>query len=194
MIIESNPSPQCPSLHFRFAQKPWERSQYYALRRAIFCEEQAIFSDTDQDDRDATALPIIAVRDQIIMSGDVVGVVRIDEPSPGCWWGSRLGVEPSYRTMTEFVPRGVFENGDAPTRFSSVGATLIYKAVSSAQAFGCHRFLAHVQRQNVPLFRWLHWHSVDEVTLHGEPHHKMEADLSHYPASEVPHEFDRQPA
>ena len=192
MIIESNPTPKCPSLDFRFAREPWERRQYYVLRRAIFCEEQGIFSDSDRDEQDPEALPIIAVRDQILMSGDVVGVVRIDERSSGLWWGSRLGVDPSYRSMTGFTPKGVFEGREAPTRFSSVGATLIYKAVSTAQAFGCHTFLAHVQRQNVPLFRWLHWFSVEEVTLHGESHHKMKADLSHYPASTVTHEYERQ--
>lgn len=192
MIVESNPTPRCPSLDFRFAREPWERRQYYALRRAIFCEEQGIFSDTDRDDRDSDALPIVAVHDQILMSGDVVGVVRIDEPSPGVWWGSRLGVDPSYRSMTDFTPRGVFEHQEVPTRFSSVGATLIYKAVSTAQAFGCHTFRAHVQRKNVPLFRWLHWRSVEELTLHGEPHHRMEADLSHYPASTMSHDPEPQ--
>jgi hypothetical protein len=194
VIIESNPSPQCPNLHFRCAQAHWEKHQYYALRQTIFCEEQGIFSDTDRDDRDPDALPIVAIHDRVIMNGDVVGVVRIDERSPGVWWGSRLGVESSYRSMTDFTPREVFEDRDSPVRFSSVGAILIYKAVSTAQALGCRKFLAHVQQQNVPLFRWLHWHSVEEVTLHDRPHHRMEADLSHYPASEVLHGLDRQPA
>ena len=39
----------------------------------------------------------------------------------------------------------------------SIGATLIRLAVSSAHALGCETFLAHVQSQNVPLFRALHW-------------------------------------
>ncbi len=193
MILNPPSTPRCRHLYFRFAREPWERQGYYALRREIFCEEQNIFDGTDRDEHDTEALPIVAVRNCMGVGDEVVGVVRIDERMPGVWWGSRLGVAEPYRKLTDFTAHNVFD-ADAPPRFSSVGATLIYKAVTSAHAFGCRRFFAHVQRQNVPLFRRLHWDSIEEVTLHGRRHHKMEADLSHYPATTVAREHALQPA
>jgi hypothetical protein len=35
--------------------------------------------------------------------------------------------------------------------------------------------------QNVMLFRRLRWKPLAEVSIHGIPHMKMEADLNHYP-------------
>ncbi|MFP3534813.1 GNAT family N-acetyltransferase, partial [Burkholderia sp. SIMBA_042] len=67
--------------------------------------------------------------------GTVVGTVRIHESEPSVWFGSRLAVHDAFRGH------------------SRIGATLIRLAVSSAHALGCRRFLAHVQSQNVPLFR-----------------------------------------
>ena len=31
------------------------------------------------------------------------------------------------------------------------------------------------------LFRRLHWQTLDEIEMHGRPHHLMQADLRHYP-------------
>ena len=63
----------------------------------------------------------------------------------------------------------------------SAGTSLIRLAVSSAHARGCMSFYAHVQSQNAPMFRRLYWSTIDEVVLHGRPHHFMRADLDHYP-------------
>ena len=51
---------------------------------------------------------------------------------------------------------------------------------------GAREFLAHVQAQNGPLFRQMHWATLDEVTLHGRPHLKMRADLACYPPCAAP--------
>jgi N-acyl-L-homoserine lactone synthetase len=177
-------------LHFGFAQAHWERRGYHALRRAIFCEEQKVFSGDDRDAHDAQAVPIIAVRNCMGMGDEVVGAVRIHEDEPGRWWGSRLCVDRAYRSETRFEAHGVFEDARTKARFSSVGAALIYKAVSTAHALGCERFLAHVQHQNVAFFKRLHWRSVEEIELHGLPHHEMEADLSQYPPSAFAHELE----
>jgi putative N-acetyltransferase (TIGR04045 family) len=64
-----------------------------------------------------------------------------------------------------------------------VGKGLIYKAVTTANAWGCDRFLATVQLQNVRFFQRLHWHFLEKIDIHGLPHHLMEADLNHYPPS-----------
>ena len=92
--------------------------------------------------------------------GDAGG---IHEAEPGIWWGSRLAVATDYR------------------RISALGTSLIRLAVSSAHARGCRRFYAHVQAQNALLFRQLGWNTVEEIVLHGRPHHFMHADLGRYP-------------
>ncbi|WP_218081674.1 MSMEG_0567/Sll0786 family nitrogen starvation N-acetyltransferase [Anthocerotibacter panamensis] len=143
---------------FKLVASDREREDYFALRQAIFTVEQGIFPNNDQDAWDAEAYPIIAVdREQ------VVGVVRIYEESPGLWYGGRLGVHAQYR------------------RGGRIGQGLIYKAVTTAHGWGCQRFLATVQEQNVRFFARLHWHTLQEVILHGHLHHLMEADLAHYP-------------
>jgi putative N-acetyltransferase (TIGR04045 family) len=53
--------------------------------------------------------------------------------------------------------------------------------VSTAHARGCQEFYAHVQSQNAPLFRRLHWSTIREIVIHDRPHHFMQADLAHYP-------------
>jgi putative N-acetyltransferase (TIGR04045 family) len=99
-----------------------------------------------------------------LLANRVVGVVRIYEKAARLWYGGRLGVHPDYR------------------RVGRIGKGLIYKAVTTANTWGCDRFLATVQEQNVRFFQRLHWGSLDEITIRDRPHHLMEADLDHYPA------------
>jgi putative N-acetyltransferase (TIGR04045 family) len=152
-----------PSFTVKFADRPWEFRDAAALRRRVFCDEQGIFTGHDRDAIDAVAIPIVAVSTLAVAAGDVVGTVRIHEPEPGHWMGSRLAVAADHR------------------RIGALGAALIRVAVSAAHARGCRRFTAHVQSQNAPMFAKLHWRSLDEMELHGRPHHLMEADLAHYP-------------
>jgi putative N-acetyltransferase (TIGR04045 family) len=168
MIIEPiTPFLPC-EYRIKFAASRWERDGAFALRRAVFCEEQNLFSDDDRDDVDAYAIPIVALSMLCVAADAVVGTVRIHEEAPGLWWGSRLAVERDSR------------------RVGAIGATLIRLAVSSAHAMGCRTFLAHVQAQNGPLFRQMHWETLDEIDLLGRPHLKMRADLTHYPPCHAP--------
>jgi putative N-acetyltransferase (TIGR04045 family) len=146
----------------RLASEPWERAGHFRLRRQIFCTEQQIFAGDDHDTTDAIATPIVAVTCIAGAPQEVIGVVRIHEAEPGLWWGSRLGVDAAHR------------------RVGPLGAELIRMAVCTAHGRGCRRFLAHVQSQNVPLFRRLHWETLREVDLHGRPHHVMRANLDQY--------------
>jgi putative N-acetyltransferase (TIGR04045 family) len=146
----------------RLASEAWERTGHHRLRRQIFCAEQQIFVDDDADAIDAIAIPIVAATCVLGAPQEVVGVVRIHEAEPGLWWGSRLGVEAAHR------------------RVGRLGAELIRMAVCTANERGCRSFLAHVQTQNVSLFRRLHWESLREIDLHGRPHHVMRADLAQY--------------
>ncbi len=147
----------------KFATDMWERREAAALRRAVFCKEQGIFTDDDRDAVDAVAIPLVAVSSLGVAPHEVVGTVRIHEAEPGVWWGSRLAVAADYR------------------RIGALGASLIRLAVCSAHARGCHHFYAHVQSQNALLFRRLHWRTIEEIELRGRPHHFMQADLAYYP-------------
>jgi putative N-acetyltransferase (TIGR04045 family) len=139
-----------------------------ALRRAVFCTEQGLFGADDRDAVDAHARLLVAIAEMGGMPDQVVGTVRIHEQTPGTWYGSRLAVLRSQR------------------RHAHLGSGLIELAVRSAHSSGARVFLAHVQSQNVPLFERLHWQSLEQVSLHGRPHHFMRADLAHYPPLEHP--------
>ncbi|TRW93105.1 MSMEG_0567/Sll0786 family nitrogen starvation N-acetyltransferase [Candidatus Methylobacter oryzae] len=147
----------------KWVTQDWEREQMLRLRQAVFCEEQGVFEDNDIDDIDQIATPIVALACVGGLPDEVVGTVRIHQSEPGVWWGSRLAVAADYRKL------------------GNLGAALIRLAVTSAHAQGCHTFLAQVQSRNVPLFRRLHWRSLQEIELHGRPHHLMQADLAWYP-------------
>src|ERR1700744_5255992 len=84
---------------FRLAQTPEALDGYWALRRAIFCEEQHIFQGTDRDDIDAHAMPIVCETLIAGMEDSVVGVVRIDERRPGVWYGSPPGGAPPFLSV-----------------------------------------------------------------------------------------------
>ncbi|MFP4693778.1 MAG: MSMEG_0567/Sll0786 family nitrogen starvation N-acetyltransferase [Halothece sp.] len=150
---------------FQLAQSATEIEAYFALRQRIFCQEQGLFSDHDQDETDAIAHPIVALDTEA--SNLVVGVVRIYESQPRIWYGGRLGVHPDYR------------------RVGRIGKGLIDKAVTTAHTWGCKRFLATVQKQNVRFFQRQHWDSLEEIIIRDRPHHLMEADLNFYPPQEI---------
>jgi len=147
----------------KFVTENWEHKQMLALRQAVFCEEQGIFAGDDLDEIDTIATPIVAIACVAGLPDRVVGTVRIHQEKPGIWWGSRLAVDQNYRKQ------------------GSLGAALIKLAVTSAHAKGCNTFLAQVQSRNQLLFRRLHWKSLQEISVHGRPHHLMQADLAWYP-------------
>ncbi|CAM2152685.1 MSMEG_0567/Sll0786 family nitrogen starvation N-acetyltransferase [Paraburkholderia tropica] len=157
-----------PEIVVRWARERWEIDGAYALRREVFCREQGLFEHDDLDAVDAHAQLLVAVCD-----ARVVGTVRIhrrDAADCGTtWFGSRLAVSEAFR------------------RHGRIGATLIRLAVSSAHALGCETFLAHVQAQNAPLFQRLHWRTLDVTMLFGLEHHRMQADLAHYPPCATPY-------
>lgn len=146
---------------FKLADSSHEIDAYFALRRAIFAEEQQIFEGDDRDHIDQIAYPIVATAP----NQQVIGVVRIYEVKPGIWYGGRLGTHVDYRKGWQ------------------IGKGLIYKAVTTANSWGCHQFLATVQLQNVRFFRRFHWQSLEEMSICDRPHHLMEADLNFYPPS-----------
>lgn len=153
----------------KWADLPWEIEQAHALRRRVFCQEQALFEHDDRDAIDDQAQLLVALGDIAGWHDQLVGTVRIHQPETGIWWGSRLAVDRHFR------------------RQGQIGSTLIRLAVSSAHALGCQRFYAHVQQQNESLFQRLHWSSQGNILIHGQLHVVMEADLNFYPPCATPY-------
>jgi putative N-acetyltransferase (TIGR04045 family) len=151
------------------ARTQWQRAGCLALRRQVFCLEQRIFETDDRDEIDANCLLLAASSCLFGHADEVVGTVRIHQPEPGLWWGSRLAVAKPFR------------------RVGGLGAALIRLAVGTAKFHGAATFLAHVQAQNRPLFESMDWSALDEKTIHGRPHVLMRADLGAYePIDGVP--------
>lgn len=139
-MIELDPrSYNSPGYYIRAASKRFEAEGAQTLRKRVFVEEQKIFPQHDRDDIDLIATHLVALSTYAHEADQVVGTVRIHEERPRLWWGSRLAVDSDFRHV------------------GRLGAELIRLAVCTANARGCDRFLAHVQRQNVVLFRRLHW-------------------------------------
>ena len=163
-MIEVEPRQfQCPGYYIRAASTPFEARGAAALRHRVFVTEQRIFDGHDRDAIDLVATHLVALSTYASEADEIVGTVRIHEEAPGLWWGSRLAVDRDFRAI------------------SRLGVELIRLAVRTARARGCKTFLAHVQMQNVPMFRRLHWQDIEEVSLHGVPHMRMRADLAAYP-------------
>lgn len=151
---------------FELALSDGRIADYFDLRQQIFCQEQGLFEGHDRDAVDDSAYPIVAIAHPKSQPAQVVGVVRIYEESPRVWYGGRLGTHPDFR------------------RGWRIGKGLIYKAVTTANTWGCDRFLATVQEQNVRFFTRLHWESLEEIEILGKTHHLMQADLDFYPAGD----------
>lgn len=161
---DARPLPVTVALRVRLANGPAERAGALALRRAVFCGEQAVFADSDRDAIDDEADFLVAVPLSAgATAAPVLGTVRIHRDAPRRWWGSRLAVDRLWRGH------------------GRLGAGLIRLAVATANARGCDEFLAHVQAQNEPLFRRLGWTTLARESLHGRAHCLMRADLAAFP-------------
>jgi hypothetical protein len=170
---------------FKIARAQEEIEGFWALRRAIFCDEQQVFRGSDRDEVDLSAIPIVCETLIAGMEDSVVGVVRIDEREANVWHGSRLGVAADFRSVKRISPGVAFRNHQPIYRgLGALGAGLIYKAVSTAHALGCREFLATVQYQNAKFFQRLHWEPLGELELFGLRHVKMRADLEYYRPAE----------
>jgi len=163
-LILNSDMRKSPNYRFKLATDPAEVEFYFALRRAIFAEEQQLFQGDDRDEIDAIAYPIIALDSD---TQQTVGVVRIYQTQPGIWYGGRLGTHPDYRKGWQ------------------IGKGLIYKAVTTAHTWGCTQFFATVQLQNVRFFQRLHWQSLQELMICDRAHHLMQADLAFYPPDSI---------
>jgi putative N-acetyltransferase (TIGR04045 family) len=146
---------------FKQAATQAERAGYFALRRAIFVEEQGMFhgSDVDEYDSDPATLQLVAV---CAASGEVVGAVRCYSAGDDVWYGGRLAVSAEYRRHP-----------------AAIGPNLCRLAEASVIERGSRRFLAYIQMQNVRFFDRLGWSTVGEpADYHGQLHQLMAASLT----------------
>jgi putative N-acetyltransferase (TIGR04045 family) len=142
----------------RVARSPELVEQHFAVRRAVFVDEQALFAVDDRDEWDARAGTLHAVG---TASGVVGGAVRLYPLArDGLWKGDRLAVLPEYR-------------------HGSLGSELVRFAVRSAGARGGTRMVAMIQLPNVRFFALLGWGACGPVQpYHGVPHQPMDIALS----------------
>jgi|SRR6478735_2181864 len=151
-----------PRITAELAHEPWQVEAYFRLRREIFVTEQRLFLESDRDELDEHASPIVAQGEIAGMPDCVVGVVRIYPDGNETWFGGRLGVAAGYR------------------RVGAIGTALITEAVATAHAWGCKRFLATVQAANARYFERHHFRRLETLELLGHPHFLMQADLARY--------------
>src|SRR5215831_4048350 len=129
----------------KIAESAAERAGHFALRRAIFVDEQGLFAGSDVDEHDVDAIPLVAIDTR---TGAVVGAVRCYPAGDGVWYGGRLAVLPAYRRHA-----------------ASIGANLCRLAESTVIARGCWKFLAYIQIQNVRFFQCLDWRAIGEPVM-----------------------------
>lgn len=140
----------------RIAASADELAGHFAVRQAVFVEEQRLFEGSDRDHWDDTALHVVA-----LWEGEVVGAVRLyalDEA--GLWQGDRLAVTRRARLLR-------------------AGGPLVRFAVKTAGELGGHLMIARIQEANVNLFLHLGWETVgDSVEYRGIAHQRMTIPLS----------------
>jgi len=143
------------SLTTKIANSQKEKEAHFSIRREVFVREQGIYNDSDQDEFDEKAIPIICK-----MNDNIVGTVRVFPLSNNTWMGGRLAV------LKEF-------------RIYNIGQQLVKEAVKIVKKQRCGKFLAYVQPQNVKFFQRLGWKLTGEgVCINDIIHLVMEADLS----------------
>jgi putative N-acetyltransferase (TIGR04045 family) len=129
-----------------------ERAAHFAVRRAVFVEEQAMFDGDDRDERDLDVATLHALGR---VGGRAAGAVRLYPIGGDEWKGDRLAV------LRE-------------ARHGSLGARLVRFAVATAAARGGARMVAMIQLPNVAFFETLGWHTDGAaVAFHGRPHQPM---------------------
>jgi len=122
------------------------------IRRAVFVDEQHVFTGSDQDDRDDDPHTLHVIG---FVDGRPAGSVRLYPLAAGEWKGDRLAVLPGRRA-------------------GRLGAALVRFAVATAADQGGDRMVALVQCPNEAFFRRLGWTRLGEPLLYvGLDHVRM---------------------
>lgn len=111
----------------RTARTERERDAALALRRRVFCDEQGVAPELEQDGRDSQATHVVAVRD-----GVVVGTCRLVFDGPAATLG---------RMAVELAERG-----------SGLGAAILQEGIEEGRRAGAELITLHAQSQAVPFY------------------------------------------
>jgi putative N-acetyltransferase (TIGR04045 family) len=152
------PDGRRPEARCAIARTAGELARHFAVRRAVFVDEQALFAGDDRDAVDDSAATLHAVGR---VDGRIGGAVRLYPlDAAGLWQGDRLAVLPALR-------------------HGLLGAALVRFAVARAGALGGRRMVAMIQLPNVAFFQALGW-VLDGPTrrYHGVEHQPMAIALS----------------
>jgi putative N-acetyltransferase (TIGR04045 family) len=132
--------------------------RHFAVRRAVFVIEQALFAVDDRDERDDDARTLHAVGSAGGVIGGAVRLYALDDG--GLWKGDRLAVLPEFR-------------------HGLLGAALVRFAVQTAGERGGGRMVAMIQLPNVRFFEGLGWRAAGAVVpYHGVAHQPMDIPLA----------------
>jgi putative N-acetyltransferase (TIGR04045 family) len=146
-----------PDVAVRLCRSARQRAAHFAVRRAVFVDELAMFAGDDRDERDGRITTLHAIG---MAGGRVAGAVRLYPLREGDWKGDRLAVVPE-------------------ARHGALGARLVRFAVGTAGARGGARMVAMIQLPNVAFFESLGWQRDGRaVAFHGRPHQPMAIALS----------------
>jgi putative N-acetyltransferase (TIGR04045 family) len=141
----------------RLCGGPRQRAAHFAVRRAVFVDEQELFAADDRDERDTSPATLHAIG---LAGGRVAGAVRLYPLGGRDWKGDRLAV------LRE-------------ARHGMLGARLVRFAVHTAGARGGERMVAMIQVPNVAFFESLGWQRDGAaVGFHGRPHQPMAIALT----------------
>jgi putative N-acetyltransferase (TIGR04045 family) len=150
-------APPRPDVLVRLARSERQRAAHFAVRRAVFVDEQEMFAGDDRDERDGRITTLHAIG---IAGGRIAGAVRLYPLRDGGWKGDRLAVLPA-------------------ARHGALGARLVRFAVATAGERGGERMVAMIQLSNVAFFEGLGWHRDGAATaFHGRPHQPMAIALT----------------
>jgi putative N-acetyltransferase (TIGR04045 family) len=138
----------------RVARTTGELDRHFAIRRAVFVDEQRLFDGDDRDERDDAA-------ETLHVLGGAGGAVRLYPlDADGLWKGDRLAVLPAFR-------------------HGLLGADLVRFAVWTAGECGGTRMVAMIQLPNVRFFEALGWRAAGAARpYHGVEHQPMQIGLS----------------
>jgi putative N-acetyltransferase (TIGR04045 family) len=150
-------APPRPDVLVRLCRSERQRAAHFAVRRAVFVDEQEMFAGDDRDERDTRITTLHAIG---IARGRVCGAVRLYPLRGGDWKGDRLAVLPE-------------------ARHGALGARLVRFAVATAGARGGERMVAMIQVPNVAFFEALGWRRDGAArAFHGRPHQPMAIALT----------------
>jgi putative N-acetyltransferase (TIGR04045 family) len=142
----------------RLVRTPADLARHFAVRRAVFVTEQALFAGDDRDVRDDDPATLHALAVAGRRAAGAVRLYPLDDD--GLWKGDRLAVLRAFR-------------------HGLLGAALVELAVRTAGERGGARMAAMIQLPNVRFFEALGWQRVGAPrAFHGRDHQPMEIALS----------------